>query len=76
MKELILEYVKKELVKGTDIDEKTPLISSSMIDSISTLQLVDFLEKNFSIEFLPHEVDRDNLDTVEKMISFLSSKKS
>jgi acyl carrier protein len=35
------------------------------MDSISTIQLVDFLEKEFSVQFKPHEVDQDNLNTIE-----------
>jgi acyl carrier protein len=57
-----------------EILDDTPLISGGLIDSISTMQLVAFLEKKFHFEFQAHEVDRDNLDSIEIIASFVASK--
>lgn len=74
--EEIRDYIRTSLLKNEslNIDNGTRLISGGIIDSISTLQLVDFLEKKYKIEFQPHEVDRDNLDTLELIVEFVSSK--
>ena len=77
-KNILKEYIKKEFLNDEDIavfTEQTPLVSSRILDSISTLELVDFIEKQFSIEFNHHEVDQDNLDTIEKICAFVNSKK-
>ncbi|CAN5542966.1 hypothetical protein BH10BAC1_BH10BAC1_08380 [soil metagenome] len=57
-----------------DLLDSTPLISGGLIDSISTMQLVAFLEKKFEFEFQAHEVDRDNLDSIEIIANFVASK--
>ena len=52
-----------------------PLLSSGIIDSISALELVEFLEKTFHFEFQPHEVDQENLDTITRIEAFVKTKK-
>lgn len=73
----IKNYILSQLLddQNINIDSNTPLISSGLIDSISTLKLVDHLEKTYEVEFQPHEVDRDNLDNIELMAHFIQSKK-
>jgi acyl carrier protein len=77
IKETVRTYLVDELISGArneDITNDTALLGSGLIDSISTLQLVDFLEKEFGIEFQAHEVDRDNLDTLLAIEAFVKSK--
>jgi len=42
-------------------------LSSGIIDSIGVLGLINFIESSFSIEFKPRELDRDRLETIERM---------
>jgi acyl carrier protein len=37
---------------------------------------VDFLEKEFGIEFEAHEVDQENINTLGKIVAFVEAKKS
>jgi acyl carrier protein len=76
MREQIKSIIVEKLLKDDTIviDDTTPLISSAIIDSISTLKLVDYLEKEFNVEFEPHEVDKDNLDSIELIENFIKSK--
>ncbi|PTM08500.1 MAG: acyl carrier protein [Bacteroidetes bacterium] len=53
-----------------------PLLSSGIIDSISALELVEFLEKTFHFKFQPHEVDQENLDTIARIEAFVKTKKA
>lgn len=43
---------------------ETPLITGGILDSLSTLEAVAFLEKRLGLEFEAHEVNRDRLDTL------------
>ncbi len=72
----IKAYIKEKIVKNdsANIENDTPLISGGIMDSISTLQFVDFLEQKYKIEVLPHEVDRENLDTVNIITEFVAAK--
>ena len=58
-----------------ELENSTPLISSGILDSISILQLIDTLEKEFSIEFEAHEIDRDKFDSIDLMNDLVNSKK-
>ncbi len=77
IKEKIFELLIREFIgeeNRSELNEQTPLLSSGILDSISTLKLVDDLEKLFNIKFLPHEVDRDNLDDILKISNFIAVK--
>jgi len=79
MKEKIKEILLAEFIEVENPDELTydlALLSSGVLDSISILQLVDVLEKEFSIEFEPHELDKDLFDTIDKIASLVEAKKS
>ncbi len=77
LKKTVINYITTEFLGGStedDFDQNVLLISSGILDSVSTLQLVDFLEKQYNIEFSPHEVDQDNLNTVDLISDFVLSK--
>jgi acyl carrier protein len=76
LRDEIKSYITGKIAKSDSaiISNDTKLISGGIMDSITTLQMVDHLEKTYKIEILPHEVDRDNLDTVELIADFVVSK--
>ena len=77
IKTTIQKYLMEEYLDSdekTTFSEQTPLITSGLIDSISILQVVDFLEESFGFEFEPHEVDQTNLDSIETMLGFIKTK--
>ena len=61
--------------EAEQLSDSTPLVSSGLVDSITTLQLVEFIETEFNIEFEAHEVDRDNLDNLILIENFVESKR-
>jgi acyl carrier protein len=76
IKNEIRKYIIETIVQGNvdGIKNDTLLISGGIMDSISTLKLVNFLEEKFAIEFHPHEVDRENLDSIDLIADFVESK--
>jgi len=79
IKENIRNYISDEYLDEEDaknLTDESPLVSSGLIDSISILQVVDFLEQQFNFEFEPHEVDQANLNTINLMLKFIQSKKA
>jgi acyl carrier protein len=78
MTEKIKQYLLQDLnisIGADDLKEDTPLLSSRLIDSISALLLVEFLEKSFGVAFKPHEVSQENLDSIQRMQDFINQKK-
>lgn len=71
------DFVLREFLEGEDPNELTPdveLLSSGILDSIATLKLVTFLEKEFNVEVEAHEADEDNFNTLEDIASLIESK--
>jgi len=56
------------------LTDTTPLITGGVLSSITTLQVVTFLEDEFGVEFVAREIDLDNMDTVEGIASLVESK--
>lgn len=73
----VKKFIIDEFLPGEDPDEltsDTPLVSSGILDSIATLKLVTFLEETYDISVEPHEVDAENLDTLDLITTLISSK--
>ena len=71
-------FILSEFLPGEDPEEltpTTPLITGGIIDSVSTLKLVGFLEERFGIELAAYEVDAEKLDTLELIEQLVRSKK-
>jgi acyl carrier protein len=76
-KQEVKDYIMAEFLPGESPDEltdTTPLISGGILDSIATLKLVMFMEERWGVSFEPHEVDRENLDTLALIASALDAK--
>lgn len=77
LKERIRNLLAREFLNEsemTELQDDTNLISSGVLDSIKTLMLVDELEKEFGITFEAHEVNHDNIDSIDKMVNFIKQK--
>ena len=53
----------------------TQLFTTGILDSIATLKLVAFLEKEFDVTIETHEADAQNLDTLDTIARLVASKK-
>ncbi len=73
IKKYIHELLGPAVASKTDNDAS--LIETRLIDSITTLQMVAYIEDNFSIEIGAHEVISENFDSVNKIANFIYLKK-
>ena len=77
IKQEIKEFILAEFLPGESPDEltdSTPLISGGVLDSIATLKLVMHVEDKYGVGFEPHEVDKENLDTLDLIARLIRSK--
>lgn len=74
IKDLILDYVKKEYLEDQDeeINYDTPLISSGYVDSFSMVSLLVFLENKFKVKIPPEKATPQAFDSVNKIVALLS----
>jgi len=70
----IRDYVIREYVQEGDdreITEKTPLISSGLVDSFSMVSLLRFLEKKYEIQIPDAAATPEAFDTVERIVALV-----
>jgi acyl carrier protein len=70
-------FILKEFLEGEDpeaLTAATPLITAGILDSLATLKLVSFLEKEFQIQIQAHEADVDHLNTLSDITNLVTSK--
>jgi acyl carrier protein len=77
MKDMIIEYIKKEYLDEDEaddmtLDENTPLISSGIVDSFSMVSLKRFLEKKYTISIPDEEATPQAFDTVTSIIALVN----
>lgn len=72
-------YVLEEHLPGErpeNLTGSTELITSGIINSLATLKLVAFLEETFGVAVQAHEVNPENLDSLDRITAFVLSKRS
>ena len=75
-KESLIQFLQDEMAIDTDdIQDDTELVSSGIIDSFSLVALISFIEKSASIRINPIDVNLNNLDTINRMLTFVESNK-
>ena len=77
IKSKIKEFILTEYLPGESseaLTDDTELVTHGVLDSLSTLQLVTYLEKEYSISVEAHEVNTDNLNTLPALANLVSSK--
>jgi len=67
VKETLRQFIVKTYLPGESVEnlqDDTPLRTSGVLDSMATLRLVSFVEKEFGIELEAHETGIETFDTV------------
>jgi acyl carrier protein len=70
-------YILEKYLPGENpqaLTPTTPLITSGILNSLATLDLVEFLETRYGIELEPHDVDHERLGTLENIERMVQSK--
>ncbi len=62
------------LARKRNIKDSDELLESGMVDSLGVLDLVHFLEQEFSITVVDDELIPENFRTVEKIAAFVKSR--
>ena len=77
MQDRLLKYVTdRSSIGAGDLRLDTPLFSEGLLDSLVVLDLVALIEKESGITFAVSEINLDNLDSVERILAFIATKRS
>jgi acyl carrier protein len=60
--------------EGSELAGSDSLIEAGVIDSTGVLELIEFLEATYDIQIADEEVLPDNLDSIERIGRFVTSK--
>ena len=73
----ITEYLETSFgVDSGMIEKDTLLFSTSILDSFSMVDLIMFIEKSAGIKFRPSDVNLNNLDSIERILSYLEKRQA
>ena len=70
VRETVKGFIVDEFLPGEDPNELTDevgLLTTGILDSISVLKLVSFLEERFQVGFAPHELVREHLNSLSSI---------
>lgn len=76
---VVKKYILDEFLQGEDPEALTPtvpLITDGIMNSLSNMKLVTFLEEQFNISIAPHEISPEFMDTIEQIADLVASKMS
>ena len=77
--DVVHDYILRAFLPGEDpseLGDETPLITGGILDSISTLKLVAFLEDHFGVTVEAHEAGVENLDSVARISRLVAEKQA
>lgn len=75
----IADFINEELLLGTNQDPDLAdqsLIKSGILDSLSLLRLIHFLEGEFGVTIEDGEVSPENFETIDDIKIFIARKQS
>ena len=79
IRDAVRAFILEQFLPGEDprnLTDTTELKESGILDSLSTLKLVTFLEKEYGLEFEANDLDSGNLATIEAIDRLVQSKRS
>jgi acyl carrier protein len=79
IQQTVKAYILRTFLPGEDpqtLTPTTPLITSGILDSLATLELVSFLESQYGVEFAAAEVDASRIGTLEDISRLVEAKRA
>jgi acyl carrier protein len=72
---VVQNFIRTELVydDDKDFDENTNLIERGIIDSMSLVRLISFIEEQYSVHVQDEDIVPENFSTLTKIGSFIAA---
>ncbi|MCC6502876.1 MAG: acyl carrier protein [Deltaproteobacteria bacterium] len=78
MRDEVRDFIFKNFLfddSGDSLNDSDSFLEKGIIDSTGMLELVAFLEEKYGIRIEDDELVPENLDSVERLVQFISRKK-
>ncbi|MFT4014131.1 MAG: phosphopantetheine-binding protein [Paracoccus sp. (in: a-proteobacteria)] len=69
----LLTYLRDDLNIEEDLDGQTELFSSGLLDSVSMVSLITFIEERAGAVVQPSDVTIENFDTAERIMAYVAT---
>lgn len=79
MKDQIRSFVAENFLfsnNGFDLDDDESFLEAGVVDSLGVLELVTFVEENFDVAVADDEIVPANFDSVNNLVTYISTKRS
>jgi acyl carrier protein len=75
-KTILAQYIQTEILHGRNVNlqEDQDLLGAGILDSLSILQLVAFVEERFGIQVPDEDVVYDNFKTINALAEYLQQR--
>jgi len=73
----IKTFIRTELIYDDekDFDENTNLIERGIVDSMSLVRLISFIEENYEMQVQDEDIVPENFSSLNKISSFISERR-
>lgn len=73
----IKNFIRTELIYDDekDFDENTNLIERGIVDSMSLVRLISFLEENYEIQVQDEDIVPENFSSLNKISNFIAERR-
>jgi acyl carrier protein len=73
----IKTFIRTELIYDDekDFDENTNLLDRGIIDSMSLVRLISFIEENYEIQVQDEDIVPENFSSLHKIAGFITQRK-
>ena len=79
VKEQIRQYVAENFLfsdNGFELGNDESFLEAGVVDSLGVLELVTFVEEEFSLQVADEEIVPDNFDSVNRLADYIGRKRS
>jgi acyl carrier protein len=79
VKDRLRQFIVSTYLPGespANLRDDTPLLTSGVLDSLATLGVVSFVEKEYGIELEAHETGIDNFDRIQDIAALVERKRN
>jgi acyl carrier protein len=79
IKSAVRQFILEQYLPGesaSNLKDETPLRTSGILDSMATLALVSFVEREYGIELEAHETGIEHFDTIGDIAALVARKRA
>ena len=66
------KFIEEDLLDGERINESTELFTSGMLDSVSLVSLLSFINEKFHVKIPSSQITMENMNTIDSLVMLIN----